>query len=519
MISYAQNREDVVLARALPEPVGFYVDVGAADPVVASVTKHFYDLGWHGINLEPRPTALAKLEFYRPRDRNLGVAVGSENGTTTFCIVEEDPDLSTMVEFDSERLTHRGYSTSLHSVEVRTLNDVLSQYGVQSIDFLKIDVEGAETEVLEGLDLALWRPRVIVIEAVEPYGHVRTDHLWRHILERAGYQEGCFDGINLFFAQADDSFVLNNLVPASPIDDFKTAHVANLERDLGELSAFAKSLESELRRVQDHHVEVVEYVRQLEAALSNNGNVAVKTSESHARPVGSRALARRETPKHLRLAILATPCTGAAWLLRALEAVFEAPGISPDHPADVPWESLPSRIVLETPHSRSRLLQKQLEKQDFVVVSIARQPVDTLLSIADLAGAGSQPALLSFGADGLGVAKIPGPDFDDDEFLNWATSSAAHRLLCITPSWWVLPSTVRVRTEELVQSAGEVLSMIMEVCGREGPTAPTPPQIDGLAMDLNWHRSPLAESLLTGDGLERIYEAHRDIFEILGYVP
>jgi hypothetical protein len=426
-----------------------------------------------------------------------------------------------MVDSDRELLVESGYSTSLHSVQVRTLSDILSQYEVEMIDFLKVDAEGAEAAVLEGLDLARWRPRVIVVEAVEPYSHVRTDHQWRHLVERAGYTEGCFDGVNLFFGQSDDSLVLNKLVPASAIDDFKTSQVSSLEHNLDEVKAFTELLEDELRRAQRDQVAVTEYARQLENALGNSGNDVVNSSGNQSQPsAGTRFRIRSGARKHLRFAILTTPCTGASWLLHALQEALEAPSLSVDHPGDVRWESLPSRLVLEMPRSRTRLLQKQLGEQDFVVISVSRHPAETLLSIADLSRAGSSPALQSSGADCLGVGDIPVPGLPDDEFLNWATSGAAHRLLCITPSWWVIPSTVRVRVEDFVLGAAGVWSAIIEACGWEGPKPPMPRQIDGLAMDLNQHQSgALAESLRTGDGSQRVYEAHREVFEILGYAP
>jgi hypothetical protein len=165
-------------------------------------------------------------------------------------------------------------------------------------------------------------------------------------------------------------------------------------------------------------------------------------------------------------------------------------------------------------------LQTRLGTQDFVVVSISRHPSETLLSIADLSGAGSFPASQSFDVACPGVAEVPGSGFSEDEFLDWATSDAAHQLLSITSSWWELPSTVRVRFEDLVLRAGEVWSTIIEASGWEGPRPPMPRQIDGMAMDLNRHRSTsLTERLRTGEGLDRVYEAHREVFEILGYEP
>ena len=77
IISYAQTREDVLLWRALHNVHrGFYIDVGAHDPTALSVTRAFYDHGWHGINIEPNPSYAEKLRKERPRDVTLEVALG-----------------------------------------------------------------------------------------------------------------------------------------------------------------------------------------------------------------------------------------------------------------------------------------------------------------------------------------------------------------------------------------------------------------------------------------------------------
>ena len=66
-ISYAQNREDVILNGFFEgRDKGFYVDVGAGNPVDDSVTKLFYDKGWHGINIEPIPHIYKELEKQTP---------------------------------------------------------------------------------------------------------------------------------------------------------------------------------------------------------------------------------------------------------------------------------------------------------------------------------------------------------------------------------------------------------------------------------------------------------------------
>ena len=83
VISYAQNAEDVVLARVFAGlRDGYYVYVGAGHPVVGSTTKHFYDLGWQGINVEPLFEEIELLTNDRPRDVNLAVALSDRPGTT-----------------------------------------------------------------------------------------------------------------------------------------------------------------------------------------------------------------------------------------------------------------------------------------------------------------------------------------------------------------------------------------------------------------------------------------------------
>src|SRR5262249_37761326 len=98
MISYAQNREDVLLARVLREVEGgFYVDVGAHDPSNCSITRHFYDSGWRGINIEPG-VIFDRLVQDRPRDINLNVAASEEDGVVTFYEHPADPGSSTLAD-------------------------------------------------------------------------------------------------------------------------------------------------------------------------------------------------------------------------------------------------------------------------------------------------------------------------------------------------------------------------------------------------------------------------------------
>lgn len=125
LISYAQNLEDVMLWRALGHlPTGFYVDVGANDPEIDSVTKLFYDAGWNGINIEPIKRHWEKLSLERPRDINIPIAAGNKNGQIEI-FDSEIRGWSTVVPTLKEKLTSDGIKGSNYTVEVRPLKEIL----------------------------------------------------------------------------------------------------------------------------------------------------------------------------------------------------------------------------------------------------------------------------------------------------------------------------------------------------------------------------------------------------------
>ncbi len=121
-VSYAQNYEDVMLWRALKHVKnGFYVDVGAFDPFIASVTQAFYERGWHGINIEPLPAGYENLCKERVHDINLPIAVGSFEGELTFFELPDTGDSSVVPEL-AQKYQSAGRTVIEHKVRVTTLN-------------------------------------------------------------------------------------------------------------------------------------------------------------------------------------------------------------------------------------------------------------------------------------------------------------------------------------------------------------------------------------------------------------
>ena len=270
MISYAQNLEDVVLDRALRASAGFYVDVGAASPSTASVTRHFYELGWSGIDIEPLPEYVSELRLERSRDVIVAAVAGAAQGQSSFHVVESDKDLSTFDPRRVEEMRAEGIRTTERRVEMVTLNDVLERAKPQTIDFLKIDAEGTEREVLLGIDLRVWRPRVLLIEATFPNSQIPSHRQWEDLVLKEGYLFASFDGINRFYAAEEQSSLIDRLAPANVLDRFVPAHVQLINDELERVRSAYSRLEHEVL-LKDSQIEAAaEYARHLEQSLEQN---------------------------------------------------------------------------------------------------------------------------------------------------------------------------------------------------------------------------------------------------------
>ena len=229
MISYAQNFEDVILQRVFHNVArGRYIDVGAFDPLLDSVTKHFYDRGWSGVNVEPVERFHRKFEVERPRDRNLNVVLGCRSGRAVF---QEwgDSGLSTCTEiFDPAVVAGLGYARTTRDVPMTTLAEVTKPLDGRDVEFLKIDVEGGERDVILGGEWRAFRPRVVVVEAIKPklpgsdrYSYEPAWFEWEGLLLQHGYEFAMFDGLNRWYYRREEPELRGPLsYPANVTDGF-----------------------------------------------------------------------------------------------------------------------------------------------------------------------------------------------------------------------------------------------------------------------------------------------------------
>ncbi|GGP23636.1 FkbM family methyltransferase [Silvimonas iriomotensis] len=225
-VSYARNLEDVILWRALKQiHHGFYIDIGAAWPVAGSVTKAFYDRGWHGINVEPVSQLNKLLVLERPRDTTLRVAVSDQPGMLAMTFVP-DTGLSTLNHDVGRERQQAGYTARTEDVAVATLAGLWHDNvpADQDVHFLKVGVEGDEALVLRGNDWSRNRPWIIVVASTGQTNQTESCESWEPLLLDAGYQRVYADGVNRYYLAAEHQELVGSFnYPPNVLDDYVIA--------------------------------------------------------------------------------------------------------------------------------------------------------------------------------------------------------------------------------------------------------------------------------------------------------
>ncbi|HEX5777200.1 MAG TPA: FkbM family methyltransferase [Xanthobacteraceae bacterium] len=260
IVSYAQNFEDVMLARCFPGQRGFYVDVGANDPDIDNLTRHFYERGWRGINIEPLASNFARLKKRRTRDLNLHLAAGEHDGSITFYEVGKWHGYSTTDEGIAAQHRKDGLRVIEHKTPMRRLASVLDEHAKgKTVDFLSIDVEGAELSVLAGADFRRHRPKIILAESRLPVTVNMVDRFFEvpdrtadyaAFLAPLGYSLVYRDGLNAFFVADEHASLARHFDYPPGIADRLThaasvrpceEKVAKLRRELAALRSKGRS--------------------------------------------------------------------------------------------------------------------------------------------------------------------------------------------------------------------------------------------------------------------------------------
>lgn len=273
MISYAQNFEDVLLFRCFGKlPDGFYVDIGAFDPVTDSVTKTFYDKGWCGINVEPGPR-IEDLRRDRPRDINLAIAISDTEGEADFWEHTDGLGTSTLCAEVAARVAEVAGERIRHRVSTMTLAQLLARHAPdRHIHFLKIDAEGSEDAIIAGGDWQRFRPEVLVVESTEILTNRRIEAAWHERLRQASYTFAYFDGINDFWVRAESEGLLASFAyPVNILDNFQlfNPELENLRADLAQARETAAGAQKALTHAQEQLTEAKKELVNTQGALTH----------------------------------------------------------------------------------------------------------------------------------------------------------------------------------------------------------------------------------------------------------
>ena len=178
--SYSQFGEDVMCSFLFAAGhKGFFVDVGAYHPMLYSNTSAFYFNGWRGIAVDANPEVAALFGRFRPEDTFIHSAVGVGAGTVELAVFAEGTFNCTADQID--HVPERVRKTArMVSVPLRTLASILEEQKVSSVDFLNVDCEGNDLNVLKSNDWTRWCPRVICVEDHEEnWGDSEIAHFLR----------------------------------------------------------------------------------------------------------------------------------------------------------------------------------------------------------------------------------------------------------------------------------------------------------------------------------------------------
>jgi len=196
--TYAQHGDDIVI-RILFHSLGIttpsYLDVGAHHPERISNTKLFYDSGSRGINVEANPELHKIFLEERPEDINLNVGVGTKPGFQDFYMIDSQSGRNTFIKEVAEGFVKdfpQFSITEIKQIPVFTIEQVLRNRNVP--DFLTIDIEGMDYDVLQSIDYRRYPFKVICVE-IQPY----SEEDIRTLMFSVGYHSVILCGSNLIF--------------------------------------------------------------------------------------------------------------------------------------------------------------------------------------------------------------------------------------------------------------------------------------------------------------------------------
>ncbi|HQT42585.1 MAG TPA: FkbM family methyltransferase [Halothiobacillus sp.] len=206
---------------------GFYIDIGANDPVVDSVSLAFHQRGWRGIHVEPMANYAELLRQQRPHDLVIQAVVSTDTASIGFYEIP-DEGISTADARIAQQHRERGFTVNEIQVASTTLSSIFEGCDAPEIHWLKIDVEGFESQVIASWMPSDYRPWVVVVESTLPLTQIPNHRRWQSSLLKLGYRLVYFDGLNRYYLSNNHPELKAHFAtPPNVFDDFSLSGTAN----------------------------------------------------------------------------------------------------------------------------------------------------------------------------------------------------------------------------------------------------------------------------------------------------
>ena len=202
---YAEFAEDVMVNRILKKiKKGFYVDIGAYHPYKGSLTYNLYNIKWNGINLDISKSSIDLFNIARPSDININCAVSEFNGETFYYENSPINQQNSLIPQDENQKKIK--------IQSYKLSEILKMQNINSVDYINIDTEGNELEVLMGIDFSKINPTLFTIEdnSFDLNNEIKKKKII--FLKEKNYELINIIGVTMFFVKKDSVSLISDLI-------------------------------------------------------------------------------------------------------------------------------------------------------------------------------------------------------------------------------------------------------------------------------------------------------------------
>ena len=202
---YGEFGEDIMVGRFFKNKKnGFYVDIGAYHPFKGSLTQTLYGKGWSGINIDISKTSVDLFKIARPKDININCAIGKITEETKFFQNSKMNQQNSLIRQNSNQVEVK--------IKCYKLNDILTSNKIEKVDYINIDTEGTELDVLKGLDFKKIKPSLLTIE--DNHFDLDSDSKKKKInyMKNQGYVQINNIGVTMFFIKREDIKQISNFI-------------------------------------------------------------------------------------------------------------------------------------------------------------------------------------------------------------------------------------------------------------------------------------------------------------------